>query len=236
MGRTVEVLNGGLPAYTTHNHIGFCALWLPELDADVVVVHAGFNDAFAVAYPEEGGPAGEFFHRAFVHRPVPQPARAILRASHLARVLGIGWLRRNDFLAGALVRATMHPIPSRQEIAEQAHGATGRLYERNLKMIVRLIRLAGAEPVLSSHPMNPGLGQDTFHSATFVAARRNNAISEAVAAAEGAAFVDLYQAVRDPAGFVDPVHMNEAGMQAKADALYATVRDALRRRVIPPSR
>jgi hypothetical protein len=106
-GQPVEILNAGLPAYATHNLIGFCAFWLPELDADVVVVHSGFNDAFAAAYPDEGGPAGESFHRAFAHRPISQPARVVLRTSHLARMLSLGWLRRNGYLAGVLAHATM---------------------------------------------------------------------------------------------------------------------------------
>jgi len=231
-GQTVEILNAGLPAYATHNLIGFCAFWLPELDADVVVVHTGFNDAFAVAFPGEGGPAGESFHRAFAHRPIPQPARSVLRASHLARMLSLGWLRRNGFLAGVLAHATMQPRPTEPEVAESARTATGHLFERNLSTIVRLIRSAGAVAVVSNIPMKPEgeKNRGTYYGAAFEAARRNNTIAGAVAETEGAAFVDLYRTMHEPAGFVDSVHLNEIGMRAKADALFPVVRDVLLRR------
>ena len=154
-----------------------------------------------------------------------------MRASHLARLLGIGWLRRNGFLAGNLVGATTQPIPRTSEVAELARVATGRLFERNLSTIVRLIRSAGAVPVISNIPMSPNLGEKTYNSVTFAAARRNNDIARAVAKAEGAAFVDLYRTMQEPAGFVDPVHLNEAGMRAKAAALFPVVHQAFAQRI-----
>jgi lysophospholipase L1-like esterase len=114
-------------------------------------------------------------------------------------------------------------------VAEAARAATGRLFERNLSTIVRLIRSTGAVPVVSNIPIKPEgqKNRGTYYGAAFDAARRNNAIAGAVAEAEGAAFVDLDRMMNEPAGFVDSIHLNEVGMRAKADALFPVVREVL---------
>ena len=221
-GRPVEALNAGLPGYTTHNLLAFCGFWLPELGADAVVVHTGFNDAFATVFPDEGGPTGDRFHRPFALRPVPGPLQAVLRRSYLARMLSLGWLERRGYLGGDLVPATIQPRPPEPELVRFAGAASGRYFERNLGTIVRLIRAAGAVPVIATIPMDPERERKSgsYYGAAFDAARRNNRLAAAVAAQHGVAFVDLYAEVRDPAGFVDPIHVNQAGMRAKADALF----------------
>ena len=227
----VEVINAGIPNYSTYELLGFAALWLPELRPDIVLVHTGLNDAFTVGFPDEGGPDNGTFRHAWSYRPMPALARRAMRASFLARALGTGWLSRSGHQIGDMTPAIQFPVPPDDEVRHHAERATGRYFRRNLETLIVLIRHAGAEPVLVDMPLNPTTGPDehVYYGPVTRAVVRNNRIMAEVGERSGVRVVELYDRMRDPELFLDAAHVGPLGMIEKAQAVLDAVAPLARR-------
>lgn len=221
-GLDVEVINAGLPNYTTFEMIGFAAMWLPELDADIVLLHTGFNDAFAVGFEDEGGADNRHFRHAWSHRPLPRPVRIAMRRSYLLRALGTGWLQRSGHQVGDQTPAIQYPIPPDDEVRRNVAVATGRYFRRNLETLILLCRRAGSEPVLVNMPINPRFEETghVYYEPVSEAVIRNNGIMAEAAARHGLTLVDLYSRMRDPELYIDAAHVHPDGMVEKARLIY----------------
>jgi lysophospholipase L1-like esterase len=218
----VEVVNAGVPNYTTWEMTGMAAFWLPEFAPDLVLVHTGLNDAFAVAYPDEGGPDGTTFRHPWSQRPIPRALAAAMGASRLVRVLGAGLLRRERYTPGDMGAAVQWAIPPETEVHANASRATGKYFRRNLEALLALIRRTGALPVLVDMPLNPRFagGHGAYFDAVSQAVLRDNRILHEIGTAEGVPVVGLAARLRDPALFVDAAHVNQKGMAQKAQGVY----------------
>jgi lysophospholipase L1-like esterase len=220
LDRPVEVINFGVPGHTTFETIGMAAMWLPELRPDVVLLAVGVNDAFAVGYPDEGGPDNTLFRHAWEFEPPSLLTLRLMRRSHILRLAGRAWLGRaagaNDF-----IQALQRPLPPAGALEANIRSATGKYFRRNLETLILLVRHAGARPVLLTNPHDParesGLG--AYYDAVSAAIRRNNGIIAEVGRAQQAPVVDLYPRLRDPGLFRDAVHPNDRGMVAITGAL-----------------
>lgn len=225
LGRDVEVINAAVPNYTTYEMLGQAAMWLPEFDADYVLLHTGLNDAFSVGFPDEGGPDNTSFRHAWSHREIPAPLGWSMRNSRLARLLGMRLLKSGGYQVGDMSRAMQRPVPPEEELRSHIDAATGKYYRRNLETLVTLIRHAGAEPVLITVPLNAdyeqGLGP--YYDAVSQAVLRNNRIMAEIARARDVTLVDLYPAMRDTAAYVDAAHVNVEGMRQKAQLVFDAV-------------
>ena len=231
-GPAIEVINVAVPGHTTFEMIGIAALWLPEMRPDAVILTAGVNDAFAVGYPDEGGPDSATFRRAWSWQPPPAWKRVLLRRSHLARTLWRSWLARDGAAAGDFTAAMQHRRPPDAAIADHAARATGKYFRRNLATLVLLIRHAGAAPVLATNPLNPAreTGQGPYYDAVSGAIRRNNDIILETGRRAGLPVVDLYRGIRDPVLFRDAAHATAAGMSLTATLVETGVAPLLERR------
>lgn len=218
----VEVVNAGVPNYTTWEMTGMAAFWLPEFAPDLVLVHTGLNDAFAVAYPDEGGPDGTAFRHPFRQASLPPALAAAMRASRLARFLGANLVRQEGFSPGDMGAAIQWAIPPDAEVRAHAAAATGKYFRRNVETLLALIHRAGARPVLVDMPLNPRFvtGHGTYYDAVSAAVLRDNGILHEIGRAEGVPVVELSARLRDPALFVDAAHVNAQGMARKAQGVY----------------
>jgi hypothetical protein len=225
LGAEAETVNGGVPNYSTFELIGFSALWLPELEPDLVLVHTGLNDAFTVGFPDEGGPDNTTFRHSWNYRPLPGAVRTAMRASHFLRALGTGWLLRSGYQIGDMTPAMQYPIPPDDEVLKNLEGATGKYFRRNLETLIVLIRQAGGEPVLVNMPINPEFDEtgSVYYDAISEAVKRNNRIMSEVADRHGITVVDLYSRMRDPEIYVDAAHVDTRGMMQKAQFVFDTI-------------
>jgi lysophospholipase L1-like esterase len=230
-GAEVETVNAGIPNYSTFELIGFAALWLPEIQPDLVLVHTGFNDAFAVGFPDEGGPDNTTFRHSWSYRPLPGGVRTAMRASHFLRALGTGWLSRSGHQIGDMTPAMQYPIPPDDEVLKNVEGATGRYFRRNLETLIVLIRHAGGEPVLVNMPINPRFEEthSVYYEAVSEAVKRNNRIMSEVAERHGVTVVDLYSEMRDAEIYVDAAHVGKPGMMQKARIVFDAIRPVVER-------
>ncbi len=214
----LEVINAGVPNYTTYEMIGFMAMQVPDLSPDIVLIHTGLNDAFTAGFPDEGGPDNTYFRHAFGYRPPPGWLKEAMTASYLLRVLGLRLFSQGGLVPLDMTRVIQHLVPPEEQVARNVQAATGKYFRRNLGTLIALCRHIGATPVLVNMPLNPKFesGQNLYYAAVAEAVQRNNRIGQELAELKQVMYVDLYSEVRDPKLFLDAAHMNRAGMQLKA--------------------
>ena len=223
--REVEVINLGVPNYTTFEMLGLASMWIPELDADIALIHTGLNDAFSVGYSDEGGPDNREFRHAWSWRPMPAALQKAMRASRFLRMLGMQWVARGGYHIGDMSRAMQHRLPPEDEIRRNVEHADGRYFRRNVETLVVLCRRAGVEPVLIEMPLNPEFesGKGVYLDAVSRAVVRNNRILRQIAEEQDVAFVSLYDRMRDTTVYMDAAHVNVQGMMLKAQAVFEIV-------------
>ena len=220
-GPGIEVINAGVPNYTTYELISLTAMRIPEFAPDILLIHTGLNDAFTVAYVDEGGPDNTGFRHAWAYQPMPDWLKQGMRASYAVRLAALAWSTPGNFQPYDMSAAIQYSAPSDAQVIANAQKATGKYFRRNLQTLVALSKNMGATPVLINEPLNPAkeTGQNIFISAVGKAVVRNNQISKEIAERNGLVLVDLYGSMRDAASFLDAAHENQAGMQIKASQI-----------------
>ena len=222
LGREVEVVNAAISNATTYEIVGMAAFWLSEFQPDLVLLHTGINDAFTVAFADEGGPDGRHFRHAWTHRNLSPVWTRLMRVSRCARLLGVGMLRSGGYMAGDLNGAMQYPIPPEPELRSNVESATGKYFRRNLKTIAVLARSHRAEPIFVEMPLNPDYesGIGFYPDAISRAVLRNNQIMREVGEELAIRVVAMYEEMRDPAEFIDAAHVRQTGMLHKAQIVY----------------
>lgn len=218
-GPGIEVLNLGVPGYTTHEIIGVTAMLLHTLSPDIVLVHVGANDAFATAYPDEGGPDNTTFRYSWNYKPIPGFLMFLMRNSRLIRVLAFHYaVSSKGYLPGDMIAAMQYRHPPDQEVVKNAAKATGKYFRRNISSLTALIKDMKAIPVLLTHPLNPRweYPKKVFYQCMVEAHKRNNRVIMETAELRDVPVVDLYAHMRDVMYFVDAIHETDAGMEMKA--------------------
>lgn len=214
----MDVINLGVPDYTTHEIIPVLAMLGPVLKPDIVVIHVGGNEAFDAAYRDEGGPDNTEFRFQWNYRPLSQPTQIVMRRSYFARVVGFYWIGRSGLFPSDIWSAMQYPHPTGEQLQQNAAHYTGKYFRQNLITLVALSRELHAEPFLLTQPLNPVWDNpsDPFHQIIVNAHRLNNSIILQVAAERNVRVIDLYQLMRRRELFTDALHDSEAGMKKKA--------------------
>jgi len=222
LDREVEVVNAAISNYTTYEIVGMAAYWLSEFQPDLVLLHTGLNDAFTVAFEDEGGPDGRHFRHAWTQRELSPAWSGVMRFSRCARLLGVGMLRSGGYMAGDIAGAMQYRIPPEPQLRSNIESATGKYFRRNLKTIAVLARFNQAEPIFVEMPLNPDYesGIGLYPDAISSAVARNNRIMREVGEELAIRVVAMHDEMRDPAEFIDAAHVRQAGMLHKAQIVY----------------
>ena len=222
LGRDVEVLNAGVPNWTTFELLGVATLWMPELAPDIVILHIGFNDAFTTGYPDEGGPDNTRYRHAFTYRPPPGWLVSAMKMSHTARIFLRGYLAEGGLLGDDINAAMMEPRPRVDEQGAHIEQADGRWFRRNVQTLVALIRRQGGRPIFAPVPLDPVRAHDVrsgpYYLAAFRATERNARILNELGEELGVPVVDVSSGLGSGM-FLDVAHIEERGMQVKARAM-----------------
>jgi lysophospholipase L1-like esterase len=209
-----EVLNCGVPGYTTAESLVNLSLRLIEFDADALVIYHAINDARLI---QVGGFLPDYSHmRTSWKYPVISPFEwALLRHSrvffhllheHYAATSKL----RLDQLVYVDPTRTAHPTPNWKGVNPKGI----ETYVRNLRNLVAVAREHGIAPVLttfascSEHLVGPGYGDvlNVMNAQTRLLAKEKNI-----------PIIDLAGVLSDrPALFVDYVHLNVDGCRAQA--------------------
>ncbi len=218
-GIKAEVINASAPNYSTFELLGMMTLLVPTFSPDLVLIHTGLNDAFAVGYPDEGGPDNLSFRFQWSYEPPGEPGRTIMRWSRLARSLAFRFMPRM-FSLSDMTTAMQYQVPEEKLALRFAERATGQVFERNLRTLVALTRHLGAMPFLMDMPTNPNMEQgfSAYYDQVALAIKRNNQIMKKVATETNSRFIAIHDIMREPALFRDSAHMGIEGMRVKANA------------------
>ncbi len=232
----IEVLNAGVPGYTTAENIIYLSLRLLDLQPDLVVFYEGYNDFKPNRYP---GFQSDYSH--WRDRSVA-PARTWLelhsRLYTKMRSLGDRYVR--DASAGMRDPRTGGRMRRYDTVADVGLAT----FRRNLKTMIAAARSAGSQAAVATyaHPCTDENLRDhpdllrylpeylpnlTFEGARDAFGKYNEATRE-VARDERIPLIDAAVAIPpDPGLFVDHVHFNAAGADRFARLVAAVVAGTL---------
>ncbi len=230
-GRRIEVLNAGVPGYTTAENVILLSLRLLDNEPDVVVLYEGYNDFKPNRHP---GFTADYAHWRDRESP---PARPWGEESRLVSRMrtALFALRPQAAARPARDARTGAALPRYDDVSEEGVAA----FARNLRTMIATSRAAGARVVLLTYPhpctndnlaRHPGqfsylpgfLPGLTFRGVQQAFDRYNEEVRR-VARNAGSPDVVLVDSARmipaDATLFVDHVHFNGAGAARFADAI-----------------
>jgi len=218
-----EVLNCGVPGYTTAESLVNLSLRLLEFDADALIIYHAINDARLI---QVGGFQADYSHmRSSWRFPETSPLEsALLRHCRLYYRLFKGSypsLQPARLERLVYVDATEHPHPAPSWKGVNTRGV--RAYLRNLRNLIAVAQEHGIAPVLTTfaaseeHLVGPGYGD--------VLAVMNRWVRQ-MATNKKLPLIELAESLDDQPGlFADYVHMNADGFMAQAKLIHQQARE-----------
>jgi len=199
-GRDIEVVNAGVPSYTTAETLASLAFRCLDLSPDVIVLYEGINDYRTRVYAN--------FDSAYFHY------RRVWNGSAEPPAHGEGELADG---INALIQLEL-PRPNGNKLANVQRSGTAA-FRRNLVSIAGIARAHGVRVVFVSCAYDVG---NPYADAPMTDAfAEHNRVVKEVALQEGAPFIDLAASFRTEGQFVDVVHMNAQGSAQMARLIAA---------------
>lgn len=209
--RKVEVLNAGVPGFTSYQCMKYLETEGVKLEPDVVVVAVGFNDSM----PAQGGEK----------RAIPAGVE-MTDWEYAATLKGPGRLGITRLIRRLTAPSAPPPPPGPQAPAKAPEAwPPGKVrvprgeYREYLASMIDLCARHGATAVIVAWPILPQMTGETLLGRSKEIEVYQQIAAE-VARERGAAFVDLPKALAGhPDVFIDIVHMNGEGYGLVAQAV-----------------
>lgn len=214
LAHPVEVLNFGMPGWTSAESLVNWDLNVQDYRPDVVVIHHAANDVMPRLAP---GFRPDYTHYTHPWRDksFSMPERLLVRWSDLYCVLR---LHRFDFDLASRIAIAEEELP---DPLPQLVPATAEPFRRNLLTLGSRAAALGAVPVLMTLPWDPSRALTPLDEKRIEGMLQHNALARTLAAEQGWPLFDL--AVSEDgelrASFVDLVHLSSAGYHRKAELL-----------------
>lgn len=230
-GQTIQVINAGVPGYTTFHNLPNLGLRLLPLEPDVVVFYQGVNDLAQNAKLARD-PTG---YR--IVRP-KRTSHGVLTKAKESSLLYL--VLRNQIQAWRRKH-----VPRPEGLKSELDPAAPRSYERNLRGMITLTKEAGATPVLvtfaSRYVAEPTPEQEQaawvdMHLASldyaglFAGHKRYNEVVRTLAKRYQAPLAEGEVLSGRQEMFTDSVHLTEPGRQGLAEIVFPVVKAALEAR------
>lgn len=233
----VEVINAGVPAYTSWENLVNLQFRILDLSPDLILIYQASNDIDARLVPPE------LYDGLNISRGIWNPERPDLLPSALLRVVGIGiglMDDPSDLRFGFDFAQEVESCPYHVRI--ECHGYLVEdllelnppiYFERNLRNMIAVAQANKVRAMLSSwafstlpleNPPTPELFNLYTLSWRQDAAREHNAITQQVAIETGTLFYDLAANLSPEGNFWwDGYHQNEAGAREQASQYAAFI-------------
>lgn len=191
----IEVVNAGVPSYTSAESLANLAFRCLDLEPDAIVVYQGVNDYRPRVYKN--------FDSAYFHWRKVWDGTA-----H-------GWEAGEGEMEGGINPLIQHNPPEDNGSHEQnaVRAGTGA-YRRNLISIAGIAAAHGVRTVFVSTTCDKNSTFDLEVMVRFIA--EHNRVMSEVATDQGAIFIDLAPEFPQAGTFHDPVHLNPRGTAIKA--------------------
>lgn len=203
----IEVVNAGVPSYTSAESLANLVFRCVDLEPDAIVLYQAANDLRTRGYANYDD---SYFHfRRVWDGSLDDPTESDMQE-----------------LAGGINRYIQHDRPEsdasyRELVRRSGTGA----YRRNLESIVGVARIHGSEPVFVTFLIDHD--HEWADEARTEAIAEYNRVMAAVAAEHDVALVDLAERMDHEGMFGDPVHMNAAGTLEKARVVADGMQEVL---------
>ena len=232
--RSVTVVNSGVPDWTTWETLISFETRVLDLDPDLVIVHHAINDLeMRVVWPPERYRGDNSGSREALVTGIKMPSLFEYSTAIRFLMIRMGWstphaavdrlFRRSQHSLlpewRAQQRAGTYPAPPFIERpVEEILAANPPVYfRRNLTNLIALARANGVEIALATMAVAPARLTLPFASAEDIAGiQEMNAVTRQVAERTGVSIIDFAKADLEDGWFVDGVHLNEEGIEFKA--------------------
>ena len=195
-GRSIEVINAGVPSYTSAESLASLAFVCVDLQPDAILIYDNINDYRPRLYPN--------FDPAYFHYRKVWDGSARLKQTGPSgsEMQGI-----NSYLQW------LPPEPEGDQ-AENVRRAGTWAFRRNLLSMCGVAKAHGIAIVLATVVCDP---ENQYSEELMVQAiAEQNEVMKQVAAEQGALLVDLAAVYPEGGFFADPIHNNAAGAKEKA--------------------
>ena len=211
-GRETEVINAGVPGYTSFESLVHLEMRVLPFRPDVVIVYHAVNDVHARLVPPE-----DYRRDNTGYRHEWREVRRWWDRSMLLHAFGVQarFSQRNNLRAWTMTLDDRPPESVRDEWLDENPPA---FFRRNLEAMVALVRTTGARPVLMTWAHSPHMDDYASTAAYRRGFAEHNDVIREVAASTGAELLDFAPAMpQDPEYWHDGRHSNERGARFKAE-------------------
>jgi hypothetical protein len=239
---TLEVVNAGVPGWTTAETVLNLEARVLPLSPDAVVILDGRNEVFPQVFRGYRDDYRHFRDPGFDFSGSHAGHKRVFRLSHLALLLAtagegrFGFRMEHENPIYATIRWKNQPRPAEAVENSTLPGRTGGL-RRNLERIVEIAHSRDVLVALATMPFRA----EAFASGVLprdpdllpaldALVARNNAVVREVAAQRGALLVDAAPELSTPALLADDCHFNDEGERAFAALVAAALEAPLRAR------
>ncbi len=224
--RKTEVINAGVPGYTSANQFILFQFRLLSLSPDMIIVYSGFNDVF----PRLMG-VNTFDYSGF-NRPWKSVSvlRRILFSSLISqKVIGrIGKRLKITFLTWPphiheLVQDKPYQYFS-SKYRENFDSTSIKVFKRNLLSLIQLAKANSVEVVLLTQSLAPAQDNDSLFQILKQALSEHNSTIRYLARKTNVYLVDLEKIFpKRPSLFSDEIHMSPEGNRLRAKIIYDSI-------------
>jgi len=224
----VEVLNGGVPVYTSFEVLLLLQHILRNtlIDPDMVLVYSTWNDIMPRIWANYRADYSNF-RSVGPHAFTPGLMDKLFASSILYAFVANGFFPRYNVTAATCNRENWPHTQDEQ--ARNYSESDSKGFEANLRMIARVAKVYDVRCVFVTFFVNEELLRENnktafynFHPETHIqAVREHNDVIRKVASDEGCELVEFAEnfEARDDY-FVDCIHMNAAGNSMRAKCIY----------------
>lgn len=219
-GARCEVVNLGVPGYTTaESFLNLCLKGL-DLEPDVVVVYHAINDYRPRTVPDLDA-AYRAFRRVWVEEEFElTPLARALESLALGRLVRRGEQRRHGLYA--LIE---RDVPRRLAREEVRASDSLWIFERNLRAIVEVAHARGIRVVLATQAQCTSVLKEPWEHEPI---DEHNEVTRRVAREAGAVLCEVALGFPEQGTFLpgDPVHLDPAGSLEQARRILACLADS----------
>lgn len=225
----VEVINGGIPGYTSWDTLVNYLLRVVELQPDMLIIYDGINDVRPRAASDACYQGANAFRGLNPVRGVYRALPDIPIASALYRLVAIslGWMPDPSALESVNLDTYYRCLQDFDSSRIAEHPPV--YFERHLRDLVVLAQSQGIQVMLSSWVYSATIPSAELPPAWFPAIAEHNAILARLAETYGLPFYDLAATdfTQEESYFAgsDPIHLSAAGTREQARR-YAAFIDA----------
>jgi len=234
LGKGMQVVNFGVPGYSTVESLIQTALVLPELKPEVAIYYEGWNDLRSMHVRPLAPDYSDF------HGPLQLTNLDILSTNTDTRLATVFYVK-NWVMAQTIAQLNARPTAqsSPDKLTDRIDERAVALYGRNLRSIVALCRAQQIRPIFVPHLLNYEIlkSAEPYYWVPYIRTRDLRTAMTAyndemrrVAAELSVDFVEPVLAMPfTAADFADEGHFNEQGSRKFAQALTDYVRSRVRR-------